>query len=72
MFADSKMLYFIVCIMCFDNQSNFFSNNFLMFDIFQKAAYFDNDQYAKETSRYSETKLRFKFVLFVYLLIERY
>lgn len=34
---------FVKCVFC--NQSNFFSKNFLMFFIFQKSAYYDNDPY---------------------------
>lgn len=56
MFADSKMLYFIARIICFDKVKISAIIFWLVFYIFQKAAYFDMNQYAKETLQYSETK----------------
>lgn len=52
MFANSKIFYLIVCVTCFANHNKFsVIYIFLMFYIFQKPVYFDNDPFKANVLR---------------------
>lgn len=53
MFANSKIFYLIVCVTCFANHNKFsvIIYIFLMFYIFQKPVYFDNDPFKANVLR---------------------